>query len=69
MKDVKLYFVQAKNLLENPYTLCIYTDSGVKFYKENENEPTKPNPLTLEGKLIYNKSNILDEKTCVCKWF
>lgn len=62
VKNVKIDYVERKNLLDNLYYLRIKTPKGKLF----TNEITE---LTLEGELIYNGQSILNKSNSQCQWF
>lgn len=62
VKNIKIDYVERKNLLDNLYYLRIKTPKGKLF-------TDKITDLTLEGELIYNGQSILTKDNSVCRWF
>lgn len=62
VKDISIQYVEQRDLTNNLYYLEIAAPQGCAF------TPTSTK-LDLVGRLIYQSENIMNEKTCVCKWF
>ena len=62
VKNIKLQFVEIKDLSDNLYYLHINTPQGNTLIKTNDS-------LELIGSLNYSGKNILSEDTCVCNWY
>lgn len=62
VKNIKIDYVERKNLLDNLYYLRIKTPKGKLFTNTILD-------LTLEGELIYNGQSILTKDNSVCQWF
>lgn len=61
VKNIKIQYIEQRNLLDDTYHLEIRSLEGETFVSEDE--------LTLEGRLIYNGQSLLSEKNSVCNWY
>lgn len=62
VKDIEIQYVDVKDLTDSNYYLMIKGLNGIAL---TNNIST----LELLGRLVYKGKDIMDEKTCQCKWF